>query len=367
MRRLLSVSVTLLTMSAGSALAGNNCPAPAPAPTPTPSQAPAVTPDTASQSASATTGMISDRVATVVSSVNTASAGGTGERQNMQCGENNLDELDRALGATTSSAVDGGGKRLNSVWSSGSYNHVKKADVNGRYGGDVKNGVVGYDRRVTRDLILGIAAGYEAVNISTQYNHGEVEGDSVSLSPYVGYVINDWLSADATLGYSWIHYDFVRDYNTVHGSTNAGRVFGSANLNATQRLGNLGLKGGLGFLRLYEQQAGYTDSTGANVDKAEVNFGQLRATIGGGYDFVTGFGTLTPNAFVRAEYDLPAAHSVMVGNGWQSSSDRTGAVFGLGLDAAIGQDLLLNLTATSTQFRQNTEAYSLVGNVRYSF
>lgn len=364
MRRLLSVSVTLLTISAGSALAQNGCPVAAPAPAP--NQAPAVTPDTASQSASATAGMIADRVATVVSSVNAGATGASGDRLNNNC-QNNLDELDRALGATTSSAADGGGKRLNSLWTGGSYNHVKKGDVNGRYAGDVKNGVVGYDRRVTRDLILGVAAGYEAVDISTQYNHGEVEGDSVSLSPYLGYIINDWLSADASLGYSWIHYDFVRDYNTVHGSTNAGRVFGSANLNATQRLGNLGLKGGLGFLRLYEQQAGYTDSTGANVDKAEVNFGQLRATIGGGYDFVTGFGTLTPNAFVRAEYDLPAAHSVMVGNGWQSSSDRTGAVFGLGLDAAIGQDLLLNLTATSTQFRQNTEAYSLVGNVRYSF
>jgi outer membrane autotransporter protein len=326
-----------------------------------------VTPDTSRQSAAATAGMIADRVATVVSTVNAGGAAGSGDKLNVSCNAENLVELDRMLGATTSSTAVDEGKRLNSVWTAGSLNHVKKGDVNGRYNGDVKNGVVGYDRRVTRDLILGIAAGYENVDITTEYNRGTVEGDSISLSPYLGYIINDWLSADASLGYSWIGYDFSRDSNSVRGSTRAGRVFGSANLNATHRMGDLGLRSSLGVLRLYEQQDGYTDSSGTKVDKSEINFGQMRATVGAGYDVVTGFGTLTPNAFVRAEYDLPAAHSVMVGNNWQSSSDRTGAVFGLGLDATVGKDLLLNLTATSTQFRQNTEGYSLSGNIRYNF
>ncbi|MCR6632732.1 MAG: autotransporter outer membrane beta-barrel domain-containing protein [Magnetospirillum sp.] len=352
-----------------------SCPGPAPAP----NQAPAVTPDTSRQSASATAGLIADRVATVVSSINVGGAGATGtgpgsqtgDRANAHCPSlvgNVPDALDQALGASTSAEANGSDRiRYNSVWTGGSYNHIKKDDVNGRYNGDVKNGVAGYDRRVTKDLILGLATGYEEVDITTEYNQGTVEGSSVSVSPYLGYIINGWLSVDATIGHTWIDYDFSRNSGAVKGSTNAGRWFGSANVNAVHRMGDFKLRGSLGYLRLYERQDAYRDSTGAQVEEAQVNFGQIRTTVGGSYDIATGFGVLSPNAFVRVEYDTPASHSVMVGNNWMSSADRTGAVFGVGVDAAIADDLTLNLTATSTQFRQNTEAYSLIGNIRYSF
>lgn len=370
MRRLLLASVTTFALApVAGAFAAPACPAPTPAPAP--QQAPAVTPDTARQSASATTGLIADRVATVVSNISAGgNVGGSPGELNAHCAptlDDAPDALDRALGASASTVGASKANRLNAVWASGSYNHVKKTDVDGRYDGSVKNGVVGYDRRVTKDLILGVATGYETVDISTKYNAGSVEGESVSLSPYLGYVINDWLSVDASLGYSWIKYDFTRNANAVTGNTSAGRVFGSTNLNATHRYGDFQLRAALGYLRLYEQQDAYRDSTGAAVDKSEINFGQARATIGGGYDIVTGFGVLTPNAFVRLEYDLPGSHAVMVGNNWMSSSDRTGAVFGLGLDAAVSNDLSFNVTATSTQFRQNTDAYSVIGSVRYAF
>lgn len=376
MRGLAFVSVSLFALlQAEAAFATYSCPAPAPAP----QQAPAVTPETSRQSASATAGLIADRVATVVSSINVGGGAGTGtgtssgDRMSAHsCDalteDAALDPLDEALGATTSTEADGKTTpRYNAVWAGGSYNRVKKGDVNGRYDGDVKNGVVGYDRRVTKNLILGVATGYEQVDITTEYNNGSVEGESVSLSPYLGYIINDWLSVDATLGHTWISYDFSRSNGAVKGSTKAGRWFGSTNLNATQRLGDFKLRGSVGYLRLYEQQDAYRDNTGAQVEDSQVNFGQIRTTVGGSYDIATSFGVLSPNAFVRMEYDTPASHSVMVGNNWMSSSDRTGAVFGIGIDAALDNDLLFNLTATSTQFRQNTEAYSLIGNLRYSF
>lgn len=377
MTKVLFPAVALAVLvSSGVALADAPPPCPTSAPTSQASQNQQTTTATATQSASATAGLIADRVATVVSNINVGGglpSGTTGPQTNVGCGggdltEAALDPLDRALGVSTGESANGGGAaRLNSVWAGGSYNHVKKTDTNGNYSGSVKNGVVGYDRRVTRNLILGIATGYETVNIGTKYNSGTVEGSSTSLSPYLGYVFTDWLSLDGSLGYSWIKYDFSRNSGGVYGTTSAGRVFGSTNLNATHRLGDFKLKGALGYMRLYEQQDAYVDSANAQVDKAEVNFGQIRSTVGGSYDVVTGFGVLSPNAFVRLEYDLPASHAVMLGNNWMSSADRTGAVFGVGIDAAIGPDLLFNLSATTTQFRQNTEAYSLIGNVRYSF
>lgn len=346
-------------------------PPPCAATTTTPAPAPVVTPETSRESASRTAGLIADRIATVVSNINVGGEHASGERLNAACPsltDADGDAVEQLLAAASGATVKSGGPRkLNAVWTGGSFTRVKKGDVGGEYNGTVKNGIVGYDSRVTDTLILGLATGYEAVDIHTRYNNGSVEGSSVSLSPYLGYLINDWLSLDASVGHTWINYDFTSNYNSVKGSTDADRWFGSLNLNAVHHLGDAQLRGGLGYLRLYEDQDAYRDSSGADIAQTQVNFGQARATVGGAYDFVTDFGVVSPNAFVRLEYDLPAAKQVSLGNGLISSSDRTGATFGVGVDLGFGDDLLLSLSGTSTQFRQNTESYSLMANLRFSF
>lgn len=340
------------------------CSTPAASPTP----APVVTPETSRAAASRTAGLIADRVATVVSNT----TGARGQTFNAAC-PTVAEQVDVAsdpmlgAGASTASSATSAPARANSVWTAGSYTRVDKADRGGEYDGSVVNAVVGYDRRVTDRLIAGVATGYEKVDIETHYNNGTVEGDSVTVAPYLGYALTDWLSVDLSLGRTWIGYDFTRNYGGVTGSTDAARWFGAANLTATQRFGDFRAIGGLGYLRLYEDQDSYRESDGTSVPESDINFGQARATVGGAYDIATGFGRVSPNAFARLEYDLPQARSVSLGNGLISTNDRTGMVFGLGLDLAVGDDLTVNLSGSTTQFRENTDAASVAATVRYRF
>lgn len=335
-----------------------------PAPDPSPNAPPIVAPVISQQSASQTVGLIADRIASVVSSFNSAVAGPVLHAFD-PCAPHLTEAGDQL--ADSGSAIAGKSVPNNSAWTGGSLTRISKSDAGGRFSGSVTNGVVGYDRRLTPDLLLGAAVGYESVDIKTRFNNGTVESSSVSVAPYVGYTITDWLAFDATLGHTWIDYDFTRNDDAVKGGTGAGRWFGATNLTATQRYGAAKAFAGIGYLRLREEQDAYAETDGTAIAASTIDFGQARATVGGAYDFVTTFGTVSPNGFARLEYDTPRTSAVLLGNGLVSSTDRSGMVFGLGIDLATEENLTVGLSATTTQFRENTEIYSFAAIARYRF
>ena len=274
---------------------------------------------------------------------------------------------DETVSRQSTGAARQGGKKINSVWAASSITWLKKSDPNGDYGGTISNGIIGYDRRLTENLIGGLALGYEKVRINTKYvvNGGSVEGDTVSVSPYVGYSINDWLVVDGVAGYARITYRFKTSATEV-GDATANRLFGAGNLTAYQRYDDTLLKASVGYLRIAEFQGSYTTNANTFNRESLANFGQVRATLAAGHDLKTSYGMFTPNVFARYEYDLPHAQKVDLAAGYRSTNDRDGVVFGLGLDFAV-EDFKFNLGATTTQFRENLEAFGLDATVRYAF
>ncbi|KIL96812.1 Glycine-rich cell wall structural protein precursor [Paramagnetospirillum magnetotacticum MS-1] len=258
-------------------------------------------------------------------------------------------------------------QKINSIWVASSVTWLKKTDRNGDYGGTVTNGIVGYDRRLTNDLIGGIAVGYEKVMINTKYvaNGGSVEGNTVSVSPYLGYSINDWLVIDGVAGFARIQYRFKSNSQEV-GEANANRLFGASNLTAYQRYDDTIVKAAIGYLRIAEFQGSYTSNQNTFNRESLANFGQVRATLSAGHDLKTSYGLFTPNVFARYEYDLPHAQKVDLAAGYRSTNDPDGMTFGIGLDFAI-DDLKINVGATTAQFRDNFESYGLDATVRYAF
>jgi hypothetical protein len=339
------------------------------------------------QAGSTTAGLIADRVSSVVSSTgggsfgSSGSGGGTGGTGGGTTGggEKNInassscttvvvalgeDDSVARRGAEAAAAKSG---KINAVWVASSVTWLKKTDTNGNYGGTVSNAVVGYDRRLTDNLVGGMALGYEKVLINTGYvvGGGSVEGDTVSLSPYLGYSLTDWLVVDATAGYARIGYRF-KTSTTEIGETMANRWFGATNLTAFERHGDTLLKASLGYLRIAEFQDSYT-SNANSVNRASLaNFGQMRAQVSVGQDIRTEYGLFTPTVFTRYEYDLPHTAKVDLASGYKSTNDRDGVVFGIGLDMVM-DDWKFNLSGTSTQFRQNTEIFGLSAVARYSF
>ena len=260
-------------------------------------------------------------------------------------------------------------KTRNSIWTAASYNGIRRNDLGGDYHGGITNGVVGYDRQLNSAFVVGLALGFENVDIITGYDYGTLKSNSGTIAPYLGVILADWLVLDTSVGYTAIGYDFMRDSNTtkVTGKTDASRYFGSADLTATRHYDRVKVFGQVGYLELSETQHSYTESNATRHPTNTIYFGQVHATVGTGYDFPTDFGTVTPSVSVRYEYDTVQPGAIFLGNGVYSSTKPDGVVFGFGVDVKTHDDLSFGLKATTTQFRDHTDAFSAVGNVKYRF
>jgi hypothetical protein len=76
---------------------------------------------------------------------------------------------------------------------------------------------------------------------------------------------------------------------------------------------------------------------------------------------------VTPRAFAELEYDVRYPGGAALANGNVATTDPLGAEFGLGVNVALTNGLAVDVEASTTQFRENTENTSLSASVTYSF
>lgn len=327
-----------------------------------------VSPDVARQATTATVGMIADRVAAVASGIGVGGLSSAAPALGVaSCGV----ALTDPTNATPSSAVirDPKAPPKNGVWASTSATWIKKTDPSGEFSGSVETAVAGYDRKVLTDMIVGLAFGAETAFINTRYNVGTIRGRSISLAPYVGYAINDWLTIDATLGHAWVFYDYTDGSaaTEVFSGGHADRWFGSTDLTATDRIDDLVLRAAIGYMRVSETEKSFVKTDNTFVSTSAVNLGQLRGTLSAGYDFVTSWGKLTPAGFVRLQYQVPHQGASSLATNFVTSTDTTSAVFGLSMDAVINKVWTINVFGSTEEFLQNTSARTLGLSGRYAF
>jgi len=341
-----------------------------------------VVPDVARQGASATVGMIADRVASAAAGIGMVGSS-TPVKLGVvaSCGQVALNEesSDSAFQPRLSAAETTAAKPQpnqtapaldNGIWMSTTATWLKKTDPKGEFSGSVETAVVGFDRKVLPDTIVGIATGAESAFIRTAYNRGTIRGKSISISPYVGYAFTDWLTWDATLGHAWVYYNYTQDNGAtseILGQSHANRWFGSTDLTATDRIESTILRAALGYLRVSEVDKGFINTSKTRVATSSVNMGQLRATLTAGYEFAAPWGIVTPNAFVRLQYEVPHQGAASLATGYVSTTDTTSAVFGVSVDTVIDKVWTVSMFGSTEEFRQNTSARTLGLNARYSF
>ena len=321
-----------------------------------------VTTQTSAQAVNLTAGMISERVSVSASSGTDVTTTPTTSMWD-GCGPppSGLAESDADVGPVTT-------KTRNNVWTSASYNGIRRSDLGGDYHGGITNVVVGYDRKLNNWLIAGLAVGYENVDIITGFDNGTLKGNSGTIAPYAGLILTDWLVADFTVGYTGINYDYTKNYNASKGSNSADRYFGSTALTASQRYDRIKLSEQIGYLHLQESQGSYAETDGTKHQDNIIKFGQIHGTVTGGYEFLTeGNTSITPALSVRYDYDVISPSSMLLTTGNYSSHSRSGVVFGIGVDIKTADNVSFGLKGTTTQFRTNTEVFSVVGNVKYRF
>lgn len=272
-----------------------------------------------------------------------------------------------SLGGQTGMAA-GGAALTKGLWFNMAMTDIDDDHVGANYDGPIYTALLGYDTKVGDNLLLGLAVGYERIDIDTTFNGGTVDSDAWTIAPYLSYDINDMLSVNAAAGYTWASYDLTHSTSAI-GSTDGERWFASTNLVARQSMGQWRLTETLGYFYVTETQDAYIE-TGVGalaVPESTSHLGQLR--IGGklGYEIATSFGYMTPYVSGRAEFDLSKSADPVLATGATVGYDDSGATFGTGVKAGIGEAMTLSLDLTTTAFRSDYEARMVSGTVTFNF
>ena len=249
------------------------------------------------------------------------------------------------------------------VWVQGGYTFVEGDDTGGEFDGDVINFLVGIDYKVRDKMVLGVALGYEDLDIDTDFNNGTFEGEGYGITPYFGMALTPQWSIQVLGGWTTIDYDTTRNNGAVTSSFDADRIFGSASIVGNFKVTNkVVVAPKVSILHLAEEQDGTTDSAGGVSTGEHIDLGRVSG--GGTLTYLAG--KVTPFVRLLAEYDYAKEDAVNLGNGNFSSDDDFGLNATVGLGMNFGNGVTGNIEATSaTLLRDNLDVYTISGRLRY--
>jgi len=251
------------------------------------------------------------------------------------------------------------------VWVQGGYTFVDGDDTGGEFDGEVINILVGADYKIKPKMVVGVALGYEDLDIDTAFNNGTFEGQGFGITPYLGMALTPQWSIQLLGGWTTVEYDTTRNNGAITSSFDADRIYGSASIVGNFKLTNkIVAAPKLSILHLAEDQDGTTDSAG-NVTAGEtIDLGRI--SFGGTLSYLAG--RVSPFVRILGEYDYAREDAVNLGNGNFSSDDEHGINATVGLNMNFGNGVIGNVEATSaTLLRENLDVYTVSGRIRYTW
>ncbi len=266
----------------------------------------------------------------------------------------------RQLGVAAGGAPKGLG-----LWVQGGYTSMDGDDTGGEFDGNVINFLAGVDYKVRPTMVVGVAIGYEDLDIDTSFNNGTFEGEGYGITPYFGVALNDRWSLQMLAGWTTVEYDTTSNFGAITSTFDADRLYGSATVSGSFKVtNNIHIAPKASVLYLTEDQDGFTDSAGNVSAGSTIDLGRLSA--GGTISYLAG--KVTPFVRILGEYDFVKEDGVALGNGNFSSDDKAGLNATLGLNLNMGNGWSGNVEGTAaTLLRENLDVYTVSGRVRYQW
>lgn len=251
------------------------------------------------------------------------------------------------------------------VWVQGGYTFVDGDDTGGEFDGEVINILVGADYKIKPKMVVGVALGYEDLDIDTAFNNGTFEGQGFGITPYFGMALTPQWSIQLLGGWTTVEYDTTRNNGAITSSFDADRIYGSASIVGNFKLTNkIVAAPKLSILHLAEDQDGTTDSAGNVTTGETIDLGRI--SFGGTLSYLAG--RVSPFVRILGEYDYAREDAVNLGNGNFSSDDEHGINATVGLNMNFGNGVIGNVEATSaTLLRENLDVYTVSGRIRYTW
>lgn len=308
-----------------------------------------------------TTGLISTRISQAVSNV-------TGSiRTGAPVGPSTPQTSQIAVPEGAGKAAGDADKRL-ALWANIDGSWLSGQQRGADFSGTLQTAVGGFDYLVQDNLLMGAALGYEHGLFSLKYNAGHLKANNIALSPYVAYIINPNWSVEGTAGHSWVNYDLDQTGGAVTGNTSGHRWFGSGKVSGNFTVDAWQLGTSLGYAYLREETDAYTMSNGTQNRGLSYRLGQVQNGYRVGYGFDMDWGRIVPYAAARLEFDVNKTPAAAIDTGGTKAYDgRFGTTFTLGTTLEVGDDQTVSLEGSTTQFRDNLNAYTVGASYRLRF
>jgi outer membrane autotransporter protein len=170
--------------------------------------------------------------------------------------------------------------------------------------------------------VTGVSLNFADTNIDTPFNAGNSKTKGFTLLPYANFTLNDWLSADVSVGYAWNDTDNhrVQAGTTITGSQDSKGWLAVGNLNAQKWYDLLFVSAKAGLVYNQDKRTTFTESDGT-VNLGSTN-SMTRANVGGAVGYW--LEPFMPSLSLTYAYDLDREAQVVAGGGPQPANDRDG-------------------------------------------
>lgn len=217
------------------------------------------------------------------------------------------------------------------------------------------------------NTLVGVAFGLQTGDTTTKFNGGSQNLTAITIAPYVGMLLTDWLSFDATVGYSDVQIDQSRTAAgtgaTITSDVESMRFFGAINLAATYRMDNLLLTGLGGMTWATQRDDSFRESGGLLVAKSSSDVG--RFLFGG--EAAYSHGAWEPYVRALVEYDFTKTRVNFAPGVAAPKNDDLDVLAGFGL-RYFGDNGVSGSVEYSTLFgRSNLDEDTISANVRWTF
>lgn len=267
---------------------------------------------------------------------------------------------------TGQAAGDGAASPIG-AWAAYSRTDTKNNFVSTTFSSDRDDFLLGFDMRPTDTMVLGVSLGLERTDTRTFFNRGEQDTTSITVAPYVGALLTDWLSVDASVGYSDVS---TTQFRTVPGTgarvnsdVESYRLFANGNVAATYGFGNLLASAQAGLLWARQRDDSFLESNGLAVGARSTSIGRL--LFGG--ELAYGMGAFEPYVNLMFQHDFSKTSQTFAPGVAAPRNDDNDLLIGLGLRYFGKDGLSASVQYSTLRGRRNLSEHAYSAYVRWAF
>ena len=250
------------------------------------------------------------------------------------------------------------------IWGNYSYTDYENDLSSTAFDGSSHGFLGGIDVAYWNNAIVGVAVGFETADIDTTFNGGNQATDTFTIAPYYGWMLNDVLSLDFNLGYSYVDYDQFRTNagTRISSSPSADRFFGAFNLNTIYFVNNWVLGGRVGFLYARSKIDNFTESNGAVVSERATRVGTFSVAADAAYSL----GNFEPFLNVSYQYDFTLLE-ISTATGPQPTNDNDDILLTTGVRYFEKSGISGNMEYSKRMLRDNYDEDRVSLTVRLDY